>query len=110
MPIILPMIDTIKLNEDEKIYYKSLSNWDYFANPNLSDPSLFVTWWENIRKSLWDEFDTMHYSYRKPNSFVTTQKIKENNNFDFYDNISTPLKENIEDIINESFSEAIKSI
>ena len=110
LPIILPMIDTVKLNEDEKIYYKSLSNWDYFANPNLSDPSLFVTWWENIRKSLWDEFDTMHYSYRKPNSFVTTQIIKENNNFDFYDNISTPSKENIEDIINESFSEAVKSL
>ena len=110
LPIILPMVDTLKLNNEEKIYYNSIRDWDYFSNPNISDPPLFVTWWRKIRQKLWDEFDTMQYSYRKPNSFVTTEIIKNNKDFEFYDNISTPKKETIENIINESFLEATESL
>ena len=40
--------------------------------------------WDRLEK-LWDEFDTLKYSYRKPNSYNTYLLIKENKDCDGID-------------------------
>ena len=52
----------------------------------------------------------MTYSYRKPNSFTTSKILEENDNFDFYDDITTKNKESINDIINKSLIETVDSL
>ena len=110
LPIILNKVDTLGLNAIEKQYFKNVSRWDYFANPYDTITPIFNVWWNKIRSKLWDEFDTMKYSYRKPNSFTTNQIIEKFEDFDFYDNLNTPNKESIDDIIFQSFKEALDSI
>ena len=110
LPIILNKVDTLSLNRIEKQYFKNVSRWDYFANPYDTITPIFNLWWNKIRSKLWDEFDTMKYSYRKPNSFTTKQIIEKFEDFDFYDNLKTPNKESIDDIIFQSFKETLDSI
>ena len=110
LPIIIDKIDTNNLKSNEIDYFKSISNWDYFSDPNDTVTPIFNVWWNKLRNKLWDEFDTMKYSYRKPNSFITYKIIREYENFDYYDNLKTQEEESINDIINQSFKETIDSL
>ena len=110
LPIIIDKIDTNNLKSNEIDYFKSISNWDYFSDPNDTVTPIFNVWWNKLRNKLWDEFDTMKYSYRKPNSFITYKIIREYENFDYYDILKTQEEESINDIINQSFKETIDSL
>ena len=66
--------------------------------------------WNKIRKTIWDEFDTMKYSYRKPSSFSTYKLINERENFDYYDILKTKKIESIEDIVNMTFKNTVDSL
>ena len=110
LPVILEKLDTTSLNEVEQEIYNSIKNWDYFANPNDTNTPTFVLWWNNIRNEIWDEFDTMKYSYRKPNSFSTLKIIKEYESFDYFDIINTTKKETINDLVNIAFKQAVDSL
>ena len=110
LPVILEKLDTTSLNEVEQEIYNSIKSWDYFANPNDTNTPTFVLWWNNIRNEIWDEFDTMKYSYRKPNSFSTLKIIKEYESFDYFDIINTTKKETINDLVNIAFKQAIDSL
>ena len=105
LPIILDELDTSKLTYEEKIYFKNLTNWDYFAEVSNENQVVFTEWWNNLYKNIWDEFDSLKYPYRKPNSFRTFKLIKEDKNSKFYDIISTSKKESLNDLINKSFLE-----
>ena len=110
LPVILEKLDTTSLNEVEQEIYNSIKSWDYFANPNDTNTPTFVLWWNNIRNEIWDEFDTMKYSYRKPNSFSTLKIIKEYESFDYFDIINTTKKETINDLVNIAFKQAVDSL
>ena len=105
LPLILDEIDTSKLTYEQKIYFKNLKNWDYFAEVSNENQVVFNEWWNNLYKNIWDEFDSLRYSYRKPNSFRTYKLIKEDKNSKFYDVISTSKNESLNDLINKSFLE-----
>ena len=107
LPLILRKLDTTSLNDKEKEVYSSIKRWDYFANPDDSNTSTFVIWWNKIRKTIWDEFDTMKYSYRKPSSFSTYKLINERESFDYYDILKTKKIESIEDIVNMTFKNTV---
>jgi len=110
LPTILGKLDTVNLSDKEKEVYNSIKKWDYFANPDDSNTSTFVVWWNKIRKTIWDEFDTMKYSYRKPSSFSTYKLINEKENFDYYDILETKKVESIEDIVNMTFKTTVDSL
>ena len=105
LPLILDEIDTSKLTYEQKIYFKNLKNWDYFAEVSNENQVVFNEWWNNLYKNIWDEFDSLKYPYRKPNSFRTYKLIKEDKNTKFYDVISTSKNESLNDLINKSFLE-----
>ena len=105
LPLILDEIDTNKLTYEQKIYFKNLKNWDYFAEVSNENQVVFNEWWNNLYKNIWDEFDSLKYPYRKPNSFRTYKLIKEDKNSKFYDVISTSKNESLNDLINKSFLE-----
>ena len=110
LPLILRKLDTTSLNDKEKEVYSLIKRWDYFANPDDSNTSTFVIWWNKIRKTIWDEFDTMKYSYRKPSSFSTYKLINERESFDYYDILKTKKIESIEDIVNMTFKNTVDSL
>ncbi|MEL0009766.1 MAG: penicillin acylase family protein, partial [Flammeovirgaceae bacterium] len=110
LPLLLEKLDTINLSKKEKEIYNSIKRWDYFANPDDSNTSSFVIWWDKIRKTIWDEFDTMKYSYRKPSSFTTYKLISDRDSFDYYDILKTEKNESIEEIINMTFKSTVDSL
>ena len=59
LPLILDEIDTGKLTYEQKIYFKNLKNWDYFADVSNENQVVFNEWWNNLYKYIWDEFDSL---------------------------------------------------
>tara|TARA_B100001121_G_scaffold302900_1_gene316116 strand:+ start:27 stop:842 length:816 start_codon:yes stop_codon:yes gene_type:complete len=110
LPFILSKVDTIRLGSEEMKYFKNIKNWDFFSNTNDENPSFFVTWWDFLYKNIWDEFDTLKYTYRKPSSFTTTKIIKNIESFQYYDNLKTSEIEGLDDIINLTFNKAVDSV
>ncbi len=91
-------------------YFNKLSNWDYFSNTNTDSPAIFVTWWQIFKEKLWDEFDTLKYSYRKPNSYNTYLLIKENKDLEYYDILKTNKKESLSDLVNYTYQLSVDSL
>lgn len=110
LPILLSEIDTLSLDSTKKKYFNKLSNWDYFSNTNTESPAIFVTWWQIFKEKLWDEFDTLKYSYRKPNSYNTYLLIKENKDLEYYDILKTNKKESLSDLVNYTYQLSVDSL
>ncbi len=110
LPLLLKKTDSSKLKTEEKKILNSIKNWDYFANPEDTNTSTFVIWWNKIHEKLWDEFDTMKYSYRKPDSYTTYSLINNYDDLEFYDNLNTDKIETIDEIILLSFKETVDSL
>jgi penicillin amidase len=69
-----------------------------------------VTWWQIFKEKLWDEFDTLKYSYRKPNSYNTYLLIKENKDLEYYDILKTNKKESLSDLVNYTYQLSVDSL
>ena len=52
LPLILDEIDTSKLTYEQKIYFKNLKNWDYFAEVSNETQVFFNEWWNNLYKNI----------------------------------------------------------
>ncbi len=110
LPLLIKKTDTLNLKMEEKKIFNSIKNWDYFAKPEDTNTSTFVIWWNKIQEKLWDEFDTMKYSYRKPDSYTTYSLINNYDDLEFYDNLNTDKIESIDEIILLSFKETVDSL
>ena len=110
LPLFLEKIDTINLDKTGKLYIEKLKSWDFFSNPENIETSIFQTWYHFFKANLWDEFDTLKFSYRKPNDYHTYYLTKNYSELNYYDIISTEKKESLIDLINLTFEMTNDSI
>lgn len=110
LPLFLKYIDRAKLSPEEKAILADIEKWDYYNNPGVTAPSIFEAWWNNFQHQTWDEFADTTIILDKPDIFITTNILRKNPNYEFFDIKKTPAKETAIDIINLSFKEAAKFV
>ena len=110
LSLLIEKIDTSFLSEKKLKYLEKLKDWDFFAEINNENQVIFNKWWNNLYNKIWDEFDTLKYSYRKPNSFRTYKLIKDDIESNYFDIIKTEKKESVYDLINITYNSTIDSI
>jgi len=110
LPFMLEKTDTFYLDKIEKSYFNKLKNWDYFSNPDNIETSIFETWYHFFISNLWDEFDTIKFSYRKPTNYHTFYLITNHPELSYYDILSTEKKENLTDLMNLTFKMSSDSL
>ena len=109
MPTLLSKIILENLNDVQKTSLAYLKDWKYFNNANEVAPALYRKWWNKIQDSIWeDEFDPS--CCQRPYSDRTIRLILEEPNSNWFDNINTPEKETLSNIINSSFAWAVDSL
>jgi penicillin amidase len=110
LPGWLKMLDSTKLNGQEKEAFEKLRSWD-FNNSIISEgASYYEAWLRTIYPMIWDEVVDSRVSLPEPSSYTTIKLIKEKPELNFFDIKATAEKETAVDIVRKSFSESVKVI
>ncbi|CAG5071771.1 Acyl-homoserine lactone acylase QuiP [Dyadobacter sp. CECT 9623] len=106
LPKLLDVLATTALSPGEKAAKIILTNWDYQNTPNSVAAAIFEEWVPVLRNMIWsDEFGT-----ELPTRDRTLYLILKQPNEKWFDNINTPEKETMKDIVYSSFKSTLKTL
>ena len=110
IPVMLPLLETNKVDPSYKPVIEKLRTWDHFNNPDSKAAVYFEEWWTTLRDSLWDEMTDPNYPLKQPNQTVTVAFLKTDSNSEFYDIKSTAAKETRTDVVTIAFNNAMEKL
>lgn len=112
MPMIRKHIDTASLTAQQQPYWQLLSSWDFMATPDSKAASIFNTLWAHLEDTIWqDELhpkDTTILAY--PQSITTLDLLLRDTAFHFIDNINTPQKETLSQLVQGVFATTVTQL
>jgi penicillin amidase len=109
LPLMLSLLDKNALQGTENQIVVAMSNWDFYNSVESLPASYYEAWWNALIPMLWDEM-RQEAEMDFPTDYVTIRMMKQKPDFQFYDIISTPAKEDLKAVVNLSFHEATKKI
>jgi penicillin amidase len=107
LPDMLRRLNRKGLSVQDSAGLLALTRWDYRHRPDLQAPAIFDLWWTLLYRGIWqDEFsgDSVHYKW--PSKERTRKLILEESAEDWFDDITTPNRENLGTLVNRTFREA----
>jgi penicillin amidase len=111
LPAILPEIDLSKLNATQKEAVNITLAWNKFYGANETGASIFDLWSKRLYNSIWaDEFTIASVPMRFPSKDRTLELILKDSNSKWFDNVNTPEKETLHDLVNTAFKYACDSL
>ena len=106
-PILLNNIERSKLDDTEKKYLYILSAWNLKNDPQEKGPTVFTNCWDSLQQVIFaDELNQTDLPVIMPEKFVLLEALLRDTSFRFIDNIRTPEKENLPDMITIAFKKA----
>ncbi|HRP18740.1 MAG TPA: penicillin acylase family protein, partial [Ginsengibacter sp.] len=89
-----------------------LKDWDYINAPNSTGCTVFVNVWDEFEKGVFsDEFDASGVKLPWPHESTLIDIIKrKDSSFKFFDDITTPETETLEDIVLRSFKKTVPAL
>ena len=110
LPFLLNYIDIRSLDARYQKAYHLLQNWNFYSDFDKKAPSIFSIWWKNFCVMLWDEFVNDSIALLRPDDYVTLTLLKSSHLDALADIKGTKKKEDLNDVIQASFINAIDSL
>ena len=111
LPSILPLIDVSQLNATQKEAFNTIAKWNKFLEAKEVGASIFDLWTKRLSFNIWDdEFTIADIPMRYPSRDRTVELIQKDPNSKWFDDVKTPKKETLSDLVNESFKFACDSL
>lgn len=110
LPAMLDSLDTLSFDSSKFEYFNALQHWDYFNEAELEEPTLYQVWWDILYEKIWDEYDTVNIRVKKPHRYITTHLLQNEPSLPFFDILNTPIRENVNQLYQDSFNEAVDSL
>jgi len=110
LPMMLSSLDSMPLNLNEQAFYDQLSDWDYFNEADMTEPSMYQLWSNLLYKKIWDEFEDQEVALYTPKIYNTIYLMTNKPDFEFFDDKSTSKIESAGDLMRISFREAADSL
>ncbi|MEO7523044.1 MAG: penicillin acylase family protein, partial [Ferruginibacter sp.] len=111
LPTLLTNVNTSDLNATQKEGYNLLLKWNKFFDGNTIAGSVFDLWTKKLSAAIWDdEFTVAGVSMRVPSRDRTVELILKEQNSRWFDNVNTPQKETMNDLVNASFKSSCDSL
>lgn len=112
LPQIINALDSESLNENEAKALNILKNWDYYADKNSRGSSVFHAVLQFIIENMFRERmgEDLYFYYLSHNNFgvhKALHSILENTSSQWFDNPTTEIVENRDDIYRMSFSQGV---
>ncbi|MFM9907766.1 MAG: penicillin acylase family protein [Chitinophagaceae bacterium] len=111
LPVLLSHIDVASLNATEKEYFDIVRNWNKKNDPNEKGVAVFTTWFDSLEVGIWaDEFANVPRPVDMPESFTTIEALLKDSAFKFIDDINTPDKETLKQVVTTAFKKAVPAL
>lgn len=111
LPGILSRVDNSSLNATQKEAFNLVNNWNMYFNAKEIAGSIFDLWSKRLFFDIWDdEFTIATVPMRYPSRDRTIALINNEPHSVWFDNVKTPAKETLADLVNESFKYACDSL
>ncbi|ULQ54265.1 penicillin acylase family protein [Flavihumibacter fluvii] len=108
---ILLRVRTTGLDESSIKYLGIFQQWDNRNEKDAEGPTVFNLWWAALEKATWqDEFDRVGVPLPWPGEYVLVESLHKDSSYPFIDNITTPNKETLEDLLTTSLKVAADSL
>ncbi|MEY3679015.1 MAG: hypothetical protein RI924_1156 [Bacteroidota bacterium] len=100
-----------QLKADERKAFEIVSKWNNYYDAQEIGASIFEIWQKLLSKGIWhDEFGDDKIPMRYPSRDRTVQLILAEPASKWFDNVNTPQKETINDVLLSSFKQSVDSL
>jgi penicillin amidase len=110
LPALMARVATGKLNATQKEAFDILSKWDKFYSAQSIGASIFDLWKKRLFSDIWDEFTDANTPMQMPSKDRTVELILKDPGSKWFDQLKTPAKETLDDLLNESLMYACDSL
>ncbi|MBO0939362.1 penicillin acylase family protein [Fibrella sp. HMF5335] len=112
LPKLLSHLQSGNLSAAQKQALNTLQQWTYNQTTAELGPTIFVEWEKRFMEALWgDELpDSDSLPLRKPSADRTIRLLEENPNARWFDDVRTPVKETVADIVTQSFRATVDTL
>ncbi len=111
LPVLLRYIDETSLDKKSKYYIELLKYWKKENVFDEKPATIFKVWWDSLDAEIFDD-EFLQSRLELPNRLTSglIDNINHDTTFKYIDNIYTPQKETIRELINIAFSKASKEL
>jgi len=111
LPALLAKVSPGQLNATQKESLNTITKWDKFYAAESVGASIFDLWTKRLFFDIWDdEFTIAKVPMRYPSKDRTLELILKDSTSKWFDNVNTPAKESLNDLVNESLKYACDSL
>lgn len=111
LPAILVMVNKSSLNATQKEALNLVTAWNKYYDAKSIAASIFDLWTKRLQFNIWDdEFTVAAIPMRYPSRDRTVQLILHEPNSKWINNVNTPAKETLTDLVNEAFKYSCDSL
>lgn len=103
LPILLNNLMDSLLTNKEQAYVQILRGWDLRADPGSKGQTIYQNWWDSLEAAIWaDELGAAVVAIPWPEEQTTLELLKRDTALRYIDNIHTPGKESLRDLVTQS--------
>jgi penicillin amidase len=106
-PILLSFVRENELSAVDKKYLDLFKNWDLMASPDSKGQTIYQNWWDSLEMEIYsDEVAKINMPTPAPDEQTLMEILKRDTAMSFIDNINTPQKETLYDVVTAAFKKA----
>lgn len=110
-PVFTKNIDPAKLNPKEKEFFDLLQNWDFRNEKDSKGATVFVLAWDSFYDTTYaDEYANAPQPIQRPTDNTLLEAVLKDSAYKFLDDISTPQKESLKDMVMIAFKAAVMKL
>jgi len=107
-PRLMKYIQTAVLDEEEKKYLGIFSNWNLRNDKTEQGPTIFKPWWDSLYSCMYhDDFAKTELPLPPVTDEALLRALIKDTAYEFADDITTPQKETMSDIVTKAFKQII---
>ncbi|HEV7351283.1 penicillin acylase family protein [Telluribacter sp.] len=111
LPTLLRYVKAVPLTATQKATVHTLEQWDYQNQPTSVAASIFEEWYPTLADAIWkDEFSSDSLGMRYPTRDRTLYMLINQPDARWFDNVRTPARETIQDVVAGSFKAALDTL
>jgi len=109
--ILLKYVNEHALSTEGKKYLNMVRGWDLYTTPNSAATTVFQTWFDSLEVCIWgDEWKKNSLEMPYPAEQTMLEWMNKDSAFKYVDNINTPEKETLNDIVTLALQKAIPEL
>ena len=107
LPLLAKYLRTEDLDTTAKKYLNIVQGWNLLADPHSTGQTIYQVWWDSLATEVWkDELIKVQPVVIVPNQQTLLEALLRDSAFKYIDNINTPQKETLYDIVTIAFKKA----